>query len=163
VVPGREVPVEGREDRVLLALLYVLALPLADAGPARVREHLAADRLEHAELTVAPDRHLDLVRPRRHEERGLRLAAVLARLLGDVGVGLEERTVLLRDIGERGAPGDPQISVHLAVEREDAPRRAELGAHVADRRLAGARDRARAGAEVFDDAVRAALHGQDAA
>src|SRR3989441_4231985 len=49
------------------------------------------------------------------------------------------------------------LSLHdalpISVEREHRRRRAELGAHVADRPLAGRADRLGAGAEVLDDLV----------
>ncbi len=60
------------------------------------------------------------------------------------------------------AIGGPQIGCHTLVEGEHRGRRAQLGAHVADRSLAGGADRARAGAKILDDAAGAALDGQNA-
>ena len=48
VVAPREVAVVGRHDRVRRARRLARAAPLADARPARVREHRGADRRESA-------------------------------------------------------------------------------------------------------------------
>ena len=69
-------------------------------------------------------------------------------------------------LGERGDVGTirrAEIRRHPAVEREDGRRGAELGAHVADRPLAGGADRLHAGTEVLEDLVGAALHGEQRA
>ena len=50
-------------------MLDVVALPLADARPARVGEHRRADRLEVGEQAVALDRRPHLLRTRRDEQR----------------------------------------------------------------------------------------------
>jgi hypothetical protein len=55
VVAAREVAVERRDDDVGLAFRDVVALPLADARAARVREHLAADRFERV---ICPSRRI---------------------------------------------------------------------------------------------------------
>lgn len=43
VVPSGEITVVRRDDSVLVAFLDVLAVPLADAGTARVRQNSAAE------------------------------------------------------------------------------------------------------------------------
>ena len=50
VVAAREVAIVRGDDRVLLALPHVLAVPLADARTARVRQHHAAELVEHFRL-----------------------------------------------------------------------------------------------------------------
>ncbi len=72
---AREVAVERRDDRVALALLDVVALPLPDARPARVGEHGGADRLEVVEQAVALDRGAHLLGARRDQQRRLHRAA----------------------------------------------------------------------------------------
>ena len=97
-------------------------------------------------------------------ERGeIELEHALVVLLGvrfDFGVGLEQVAVLLDDGHQRAAVGRLQVRSHLLVVREERGRGADFRAHVADRRLARGADRARAGADVFDDRVGAAGHGE---
>ena len=235
VVALREVAVERRDDRVHLARLDVVALPLTDARAAGVREHGRADRLEVGEEAVALDGGAHLLRTRRDEERGLHAQApgrglpgevrgptdVLVggvragtdegrrdglgvTLLGDrlahlgdrtvevggvrtdevrhervevdlddavvvaLGVGVDLGVVAQRGhvrLGERGdavTTGGPQVRGHLVVELEQRARGTDLGAHVADRGLAGGGDARCTGTEVLDDRARAALHREDA-
>ena len=68
----------------------------------------------------------------------------------------DESLVLQRERPQRASPGGLQVRRHLLVDGEHRRRRAELGAHVRDRRLAGGADRARARADVFHDRVGAA-------
>jgi hypothetical protein len=225
-----------RLNDVRIEFAHVIALPLPDARPARVREHERADRLELRHLAVALDRLMDLLRARRHPQRALRLHASRRRLardigrarkifvrrvraaadqrgrelrrigvLRDVGAHLRDRAreirrvraddvrlelrqidlddlvvellraaldlgirreqlgVLRREIRELLAARRLEIDRHALVVREDRGGRAELGAHVRDRALAGARERLRAGAEILDHAVRAALHREQRA
>ena len=68
-------------------------------------------------------------------------------------------------LGEGGDPcplGGVEIGLRTFVVGEDGGRRPELGAHVGDGALAGGRDRRRAGTEVLDDAIGAALDGENA-
>ena len=62
-----------------------------------------------------------------------------------LGVGLDEVDELL------GAPGEGQVAQRLAVDGEDRARRAELRAHVADRRAVGQRQARHAGAVELDE------------
>ncbi len=236
VVAAGEIPVEGADDRIRLALHAVGALPLADAGAAGVRQHRAAQLLEGLQESVALHRVIDALGTRRDEEGGLRFQPRLQPLLRDVGgaadvfIGgiraaadqrrlqfdriafllrfrgqLGDRTgeirrvgtddvrlelgqidfddlivVLLRrlidfgvrhkqvpaghgEVGEIGPVGDVQVGDHLLIEGEHRGRGPELRAHVADRAFAGRADRLGAGAEVLDDLVRPALHGEQAA
>ena len=74
------------------------------------------------------------------------LAEVLAHGVGPVGHGLP--------------PGGLQVDRAVVVVGEQRRGGADLGAHVADRGLAGGADRRRAGAEVLDDGAGAAADGQ---
>ena len=80
----------------------------------------------------------------------------------DLGVAGEQVGVLVGELGELGAAGRAQVGGGVAVVGEDGRGRAELGAHVADGRLAGGADGVDAGAEVLDDGVGAAGDGEDA-
>src|SRR5690606_40930674 len=66
-----------------------------------------------------------------------------------------------RGVGDRLAAGRLQVGEAGLVEAEERGGRADLGAHVADRRLAGGGQRVRAGTEVLDDGAGAALHGEE--
>jgi hypothetical protein len=89
VVAPAEVAVVGVDDRVLLAGLHVVALPLADAGAAGVRQHDRTDRLEVLPLAIALDRAVDLLGARRHPQRRASADAGGARLACDVGRALQ--------------------------------------------------------------------------
>ena len=69
---GEEVAVERRHDRVAVALLDVVTLPLPDARPARVGEHGGADGLEVGEQAVALDGGAHLLGARRDQQRRFR-------------------------------------------------------------------------------------------
>ena len=79
-----------------------------------------------------------------------------------LGVDAQVLGVRVGEVGQRLAPGRLQVRGRAGVVGEQRARGADLGAHVADRGLAGGRDRLRAGAEVLDDRAGAALHGEDA-
>ena len=73
--------------------------------------------------------------------------------------------ILLDAVGEfcdRSTPRGGEVALHRVVIGEDGRRRAHFRAHVADRRLTRGGQGLAAVAEVFDDAVRAALGGEDA-
>ena len=61
------------DDTIVLRSPFVdvVALPLADARAARVREHRGADRLEVGEQAVALDGGAHLLRARRDQQRRL--------------------------------------------------------------------------------------------
>ena len=59
----------------------------------------------------------------------------------DLRIRAQQLRVRVRELRERLAPGRAEIGRHALVVREDRGRRAQLGAHVRDRALAGARDR----------------------
>src|SRR5256886_7191389 len=84
VVPAGEVPVERRHDRVRLVGADVAALPLTDAGAARVREHRATYLRERVHHPVALDRLVDPLRAWRAQERDLRPEPRLDPLRRDV-------------------------------------------------------------------------------
>ena len=88
-------------------------------------------------------------------------AVVVLRGIGlDLLVRFEQMLVLLHQRDETFLAGGAQVFRHVLVGREDRGRGAELGAHIGDRRLAGGADRARAGADIFDDRVGRAGDGQ---
>jgi hypothetical protein len=80
-----------------------------------------------------------------------------------LGIGLQQRGVAAGEVRDLLPAGRLQVERHAFVVGKDRRRRAELRTHVGDGALARAADRAGAGAEVLDDAVGAALHGQDLA
>jgi hypothetical protein len=80
-----------------------------------------------------------------------------------LGVGLEQQGVATGEVRDLLPTGRLQVERHALVVGEDRRGRPELRAHVRDGALARTADPARAGAEVLDDPVRAALHGQDLA
>ncbi len=86
---------------------------------------------------------------------------VLLRIGRDLGVGGQEIAVGLGQRRDPRALGGVEIGLHAFVIGEDRGRRPELGAHVGDGGLAGAGDRLGSFAEVLDDAVGAALDGED--
>ncbi|MCG3120622.1 MAG: hypothetical protein ALAOOOJD_03403 [bacterium] len=63
--------------------------------------------------------------------------------------------------GDCRALGGDQIRFHAIVKWKDRRRRADLRAHVGDRRFAGRADRPRALAKIFDNIVGAALHREN--
>ena len=79
----------------------------------------------------------------------------------DLGVDPQVVGVLVGEIGDLFALGGLQVHRGSVVVREHRARGADLGAHVADRRLARRRDRLAPGAEVLDDRAGPALHGED--
>ena len=91
------------------------------------------------------------------------LVVELLRVGRRLGIRRDEVLVRLGEIGERATLGGAQVDVHAPVEREHRAGGAQLGAHVADRALAGARDVLGARAEVLDDFVGAALYRHDPA
>ena len=88
------------------------------------------------------------------------LVVELLGLLLDLGVGLEQVLVLFSDGDQVLASGGAQVGGHAVVIGEHVAGGAQLGAHVADRALAGGGNRGRAGAEVLDDGVGSAGHGE---
>lgn len=83
VVTASEVPVVRGDDGVCLTLWNVLAVPLANAGAARIGEHDTSNLLESADLAVTLDGRTDLLGTRGDGELGLGLEAVCGRLLGN--------------------------------------------------------------------------------
>ena len=75
-------------------------------------------------------------------------------------VGAQIAADLVGRIGDGFAAGRLQVHRHVVVIAEHAARGTDLGAHVADRGLAGCRNGVGAGAEVLDDRAGAALDGQ---
>ena len=78
------------------------------------------------------------------------------------GVDAEVLGVRVGQIGQRFAAGCLEVCRGARVVGEQRARRADLGAHVADRGLAGRRDRLGPRTEVLDDRAGAALDGEDA-
>ena len=127
IVTTGEVTVVRRDDRVLLALLHVLTVPLADAGSASVGQHGAAELLERLRNAVALDRGTDLLRSGRHVERNLRLQTVLHGVLGD---GSAAAHVLVRRVRARTDQTDAdvhRVSVLLRVRAQLADRVGQIG------------------------------------
>ena len=85
VVTGREVAVVRRDDRVLLALLHVLTVPLTDAGTASVGQNGSAELAQRRSDAVAFDGGADLFRSGRDVEGCLGLQSVVQSLAGDAG------------------------------------------------------------------------------
>ena len=123
-----------------------------------------------ASAAISRDRPVEVGRVRadevRFERRQVDLDHAVVEPLGigvDLGVVAQVLGVRVGEIGDRFAARSPSgTSPCCVVVREERARRADLGAHVADRRLARRRDRRRARTEVLDDRARAALHGEDA-
>ena len=67
---------------------------------------------------------------------------------------------LVGGVGDRLAAGRLEVLRHVGVVREQRRGGADLGAHVADRSLAGGRDGVGAGTVVLDDRPGAALDGE---
>ena len=102
----------------------------------------------------AGERRLD---GRQVELEGLGVAGLAARVVPEallLGVRLDERDLLL------GAAGEAQVGERLVVDREDRAGRAVLGAHVADGRPVGQRDRGDAVAVELDERADDALAPQ---
>ena len=90
-------------------------------------------------------------------------AVVVALGVGvDLGVVAEVLRVVVGEVRELLPAGGLEVARHRRVVVEERAGGADLGAHVADRRLARGRDRLGAGAEVLDDRAGAALHREDA-
>ena len=87
---------------------------------------------------------------------------VALRLVLDLGIAAQVLGVAVGEISDVAAAGRSQVRRRALVVGEQRARCADLRAHVADRRLAGRRDRSRAGTEVLDDRARPTLHGEDA-
>ena len=79
-----------------------------------------------------------------------------------LGVDAQVLGVRVGEVGQRFTAGRLQVRGRAGVVREDRAGGADLGAHVADRGLAGGRDRLGARPEVLDDGAGAALHREDA-
>src|SRR5207244_11043279 len=88
VIATGKIAVEGGDDGVALVLAHVRALPLADARPAGIGEHGAADLLEDLHDAVPLDGLVDALRARGDQERRLGLEPRLEGLHGDVGGAL---------------------------------------------------------------------------
>src|SRR5258708_39563058 len=71
-------------------------------------------------------------------------------------IGFKKMPVSLDDRDEIATARRLQVFAHPCVGGKNRCSRAELGAHVGDRRLSGGTDRARSGSDVFDDRVGAA-------
>ena len=135
----------------------------------------------------ADQAHLHLVREMLPRLAVLHLAerAGRVRRVGTVDIRFELRQIDLQDLviillgmghhgvvraqlgaergGHRGhfaAAGGHQVLGDVHAEGEDGTGGAHFGAHIADGSLAGAGEILRAGAEIFDDGVGAALDGQ---
>src|SRR5258706_135370 len=152
--------------------LYDVTIVFGSRVAALARSHWAMHRPQAVASTVARVRDLGgeaRDRPRavrrvraddvRLELREIDLDDPLEVLLGarlDLGVGREQLAVALDQRHQRRPTGGAQVCRHVLVGGEHRGRRAELGAHVRDRRLARGGERARAGPEILDDRVRAA-------
>src|SRR5213594_847657 len=102
------------------------------------RDRLVPDR----EIVPDPTRfYYELVAIDLHE-----LVVDPRRVRHDLAVGHEAVARLLRELREVAALGGAQVGRHARVEGKDRRRRAKLGAHVADRPLAGRADGLGAGA-----------------
>lgn len=97
VSPG-EVTVVRRDDRVGLALLDVLTIPLTNARTASVGENHTTELLEGLELTIALNGSANLLRARGDSEGSLGLQAVVESIASDRGGA---RHVLVRRVGAR--------------------------------------------------------------
>jgi len=106
IVATGEVTVVGREDRVSLALLDVLAIPLSNARAAGVGKNDTAELLEGLELTIAGDGSTNLLGTRGDDEGGLGLEAVGQSIAGDGGTA---RHVLVRRVGARADQTDLEL------------------------------------------------------
>lgn len=106
IVTAGEVAVVGGDDRVLLALLDVAAIPLANARSAGVGKDHTANLLERADLTIAGDGSTDLLGTGGDGELGLGFQTVLGSLTGDrSGAG----HVLVGRVGARADEGDLEL------------------------------------------------------
>ena len=85
---------------------------------------------------------------------------VLRRVPLHLGVGGQQVAVLLGQGGEFRPSGRPQVGTHALVIGEYVPGGPQFGAHVGNGGLAGTTDGLGTRAEVFDDGVGAAGHGQ---
>ena len=85
VVALGEVAVVRGDDGVDVALLDVVALPLADARSAGVGQHRGADPLEVGQQAVALDGGPDLLGAGGDHERRLAGQSVVGRVAGDAG------------------------------------------------------------------------------
>ena len=85
---------------------------------------------------------------------------VLLRVLGHFEVGGEQVAVFGGQVGQGGASGGAQVGSHALVVGEHIAGGAQFGAHIADGAFAGGGYGRGAGAEVFNDGVGAAGHGE---
>ncbi|CAB4872705.1 unannotated protein [freshwater metagenome] len=137
--------------------LLVLHVHVLDVALELVAEALLGDAQRHAILRPARarDRRLDGAEVEGDGVGEGRLLAVLvvpeALLLR---VRLDERDCLGR------AAGELEVADRLRIDREDRARRAELGAHVAERRAIGERQAGDAGAVELDELADDALGAQ---
>ena len=96
IVTSSEVTVVGREDRVSLTLLDVLAVPLANAGSAGVGKNHAAELLQSGKLSITLDGSADLLGTGGDGEQSLGLDAVVESVASDRG---RARHILVGRVG----------------------------------------------------------------
>jgi hypothetical protein len=121
IVSSSEVSVVRRDDRVDLALLDVLSVPLADAGSTSVGKDDTSDVLEGLDHTVTSNGGSDLLRSGGDGESGLGLESVVSGLLGNVG---GSGHVLVRGVGAGTDKSDfellgPRVLLDLGGELGD--------------------------------------------
>ena len=85
VGPLGEVAVERRDDRVRTLVVFRMAVPLADARPAGIGHHRAADRQQIVQQPVALGRLADLLRSGIDNQLGFCLQPFRFGLPGDAG------------------------------------------------------------------------------
>ena len=85
---------------------------------------------------------------------------IFFRLGGRFGVGAQRTGYAVGQRGHFFASGSAQVARHRLVIGEQRSGGPHLGAHIADRRLAGRRQRSRPVAEIFQNRIGSALDGQ---
>ena len=117
-IAAGEIRIAERRTRVLLALLDVLAVPLANARAAGVGKNNTASRLEGLDEAVASDGSTDLLGTGGDREARLKVDAVVSSLLRDVG---RAGHVLVRRVRARADESDlellwPSVLDNLVLE-----------------------------------------------
>lgn len=98
IVTSSEVTVVGRDDGVSLALLDVLAVPLANAGATGVGKNHAAELLQSGKLSITLDGSANLLGTGGDGEQRLGLDSVVESIAGDRG---RARHILVGRVGAR--------------------------------------------------------------
>jgi hypothetical protein len=137
VVTSGEVTVVGGDDRVDIALLDVLPIPLADVRAASVSKDQATNILESLDLSVAGDGGTNLLGTEGDGELRLDIQSVVGGLLGDecsarhvlvgrIGAGTDQSNLelmgstislnLSSELGERGSQVGRERTVDVGLE-----------------------------------------------